>query len=216
MSQVRTNEFRYSQELRATKNRELEGLAAVFNQETEIYDPSTGTQFRERVLPGAFRNCLDAGTDIRFLYNHDTARVIARRSAGNLRLSETDKGLHFVAKLPNTNDANDLWENVRAGNVTGNSFGFFVGPKGDSWTQGTDGQLPLRSLHEVHCFEISSTPFPAYEQTSVAARSKYFPEGIPQSLVEARSKMAASPVAVNDRDLALMRAKLELAKRQGL
>lgn len=42
-----------------------------------------------------------------------------------------------------------------------------------------------------------------------------FPEGMPAAL-EVRSKlaMAATLTAVSDRDLALMRAKLELAKRQ--
>lgn len=52
--------------------------------------------------------------------------------------------------------------------------------------------------------------------TSVSARSlAMFPEGMPAAL-EVRSKlaMAATLTAVSDRDLALMRAKLELAKRQ--
>lgn len=209
-------EVRFGQELRAastSKAKTLQGLAAVFNAETEIYEPSTGMQYREQIQPGAFKSCLNAGTDIRFLYNHDKSKVLARRSAGNLQLKETAEGLQFVATLPNTSDANDLWENVRAGNVTGNSFGFYI--QDDAWTEGRNGQLPLRTLKEIHCYEISSCPFPAYEQTSVTARNM-FPDGTPSSVLEARAAgiFTTPSVAVDERELARARARLELAIRR--
>jgi hypothetical protein len=64
-----------------------------------------------------------------------------------------------------------------------------------------DGTVwPLRELCAVDCFDCSVVTYPAYESTSVSARSKLFPEGRPEWL-EKRSieqKMKSLAAIVED------------------
>lgn len=81
----------------------IRGYAAVFNQLSEDLGG-----FRERVLPGAFKDCLAASPDVRCLFNHDPNAVLGRTKAGTLRLAEDNKGLHFDCDLPDTRTAAEL------------------------------------------------------------------------------------------------------------
>ena len=135
----------------------LSGYAAIFNQVTQIFD------FDEQVLPGAFKRSLDEGADVRALYNHQDSDVIARRSGGTLELTEDSKGLSFRMKVPNTQAARDLVENIRHGNISGMSMGFVV--QREEWREA--GDRYLRSLVDVELIEISPVTFPAYEGTSI-------------------------------------------------
>ena len=76
-----------------------------------------------------------------------------------------------------------------------------------------EGEL-LRELRECQVFDVSPVVEPQYQGTSVDARSRaMFPDGLPQS-VELRGKsMSAPTVDVSDRELAHMRARIEIAKR---
>ena len=73
--------------------------------------------------------------------------------------------------MPNTTVANDLYESVKRGDVDGTSFGFKV--LDDKWSKvEKDGEeIMKRTLLEVELYEISPTPFPAYEDTEVDCRS---------------------------------------------
>ncbi len=153
----------------------LTGLAAPFGQTTMIGEAPWG--FRETIAAGAFRKALNDGDTV-LLDNHDPARPIARRSAGTLELRETARGLEYVATPADTSYARDLVENVRAGNIKGNSFGFKVVK--DKWVAGEDG-IDERTLLEVKLPEISACTFPAYDGTDIgtrdacsAARDAYF------------------------------------------
>ncbi len=148
-----------SVELRGSSNgTELSGYAAVYGQIAPIGN------FDERIVSGAFNRSLSNGADVRALYNHRDSDVIARRSAGTLKLSEDDKGLRFHMRIPNTQAARDLVENIRHGNISGMSIGFVV--KKERWTR--SGDRALRSLVEVDLIEVSPVTFPAYEGTSVS------------------------------------------------
>jgi HK97 family phage prohead protease len=57
--------------------------------------------FIEVLERGAFASSLRKGDQV-LLWQHDTAQPLARRSAGNLTLEETERGLEFTAELPNT------------------------------------------------------------------------------------------------------------------
>jgi len=147
-------------EIRAA-GRKLEGYAAVFDQEARIGG------FTEVIRRGAFRETLGDGHDVLGLVDHDASRVLGRTRSGTLRLSEDSRGLQFeIGDLPNTTAANDALELVRSGNAGGASFAFRLRRDGEHW----EGRK--RELRAVDLLEVSVVSgWPAYEGTSVAARS---------------------------------------------
>src|SRR5689334_17971869 len=80
-----------------TNAQQFVGHAAVFNSRTAIGNPLTWG-FYEEVNAGAFTKTLKEG-DARFLVDHDTSLLVARISAGDLRLAEDDLGLAVDADL---------------------------------------------------------------------------------------------------------------------
>ena len=125
--------------------------------------------FREQIAPGAFEQALKR-SDVRGLFNHNSDHILARQSAGTLALEESDKGLEFDMDLPDTQIAHDVIENVRAKNITGNSFSFIV--EKDEWNY-SDKKMAIRTVVEVReVFDVGPVTFPAYDRgTKVSARS---------------------------------------------
>ena len=140
------------------------GYAAVFNS---LSSP-IGGQFRERILPGAFKN-VRGDEDIISAVNHDDSKILGRRSAGNLELSVTKRGLRYSITPPDTSYVRDLVENIKAGNVQGSSFEFRVHDGGDAWVN-DDGEM-IRELRAIDVFEVGPVTRPAYPSTDVAMRS---------------------------------------------
>jgi uncharacterized protein len=182
----------------------LEGYAAVFNQQSEDLGG-----FREIIKPGAFTRTLQAGADVRALFNHDPNFVLGRTKdggkTGTLSLSEDDTGLKFTVDMPDTQAARDLMTLVERGDVDQCSFGFVV--RQQKWTA-ADPENDVEEIREIldcDLFDASVVTYPAYTQTSVEARAKFmFPDGVPEkpkpvavtelpaenSLQEARHKTA--------------------------
>lgn len=141
--------------------RTLSGYAAVFNSLTDI-----GGYFQEQIAPGAFDSAMNA--DVRALVDHDSGRVIGRTKSGTLRLAQDAKGLAVEIDIPDTTDGNDLWALVERGDISGMSFGFRVTKQ--EWDD-TDPKNPKRTIQAVDLFEVSAVAFPAYDDTTLAARS---------------------------------------------
>ena len=97
--------------------------------------------------------------------------IVARFSAGTLELKPDDKGLYFKFEAPNTTAGNDLYENIRLGNITQCSFRFIV--EEDSWKYSEDpNELDERTITKIsHVLDVSPVVYPAYEDTTVQARS---------------------------------------------
>lgn len=142
----------------------LYGYAAVFDKWS---DPLHW--FKEIIRPGAFKNSLETGADVRAFINHDTGRIIGRNTAGTLRLEEDAIGLKVEIDLPNTQDGRDLAVSVERGDLTGMSFGFNVVK--DRWTHDEDADLEERELLEIELLEVSPVAIPAYPDTALAKRS---------------------------------------------
>ncbi|MDE1424944.1 HK97 family phage prohead protease [Bacillus licheniformis] len=107
-------------------------------------------------------------SDVRALIDHDPSKILGRVSAGTLKLDVDDVGLRFDITLPNTQYANDLYENIRLGNISNCSFGFLLGKGGDSFTRDQETGLPLRSLRNISkLMDVSVVTYPAYEDTDV-------------------------------------------------
>jgi hypothetical protein len=141
--------------------RTLAGYAAVFNSEADI-----GGYFREVIAPGAFTNTLK-DADVRALVDHDSGRLIGRKSNGTLRLSEDKRGLKVEIDLPDTSDGRDVAALVKRGDMDGMSFGFMV--THDEWDETQDP--PKRTIRAVSLREVSAVTFPAYDDTTLALRT---------------------------------------------
>lgn len=144
----------------------LVGYAAVFGPLSEDLGG-----FRERVAPGAFDASLEDDTDIRALVDHDTSKVIGRRSSGTLRVATDERGLRVEIDLPNTTYANDLRELMSRGDVSQMSFAFLVQPDGEKWEGRDENGVRIRTLTNVQLIEVSVVTIPAYPDTVAALRS---------------------------------------------
>lgn len=141
------------------------GYAAVFNQLSENLGG-----FRERIAPGAFRESLADGDDVRALWEHDPQYVLGRNVAGTLTLAEDRQGLRVAIRPPATTWAADLMTSMRRGDVNQMSFGFSVPKGGDSWEM-VDG-TQIRTLKRVRLADVSVVAYPAYPTTSAEARAR--------------------------------------------
>lgn len=151
------------------------GYASVFNSRTAIGNPLRWG-FYEEIADGAFSKTLAEG-DARMLIDHDSYYVVSRSSAGTLSLSEDAHGLAVDSALdPELSYVRDLTANLRNGNVSGMSFGFFVIK--DEWNQedveieGSDPvQVDVRIIREVRLIEVSAVTFPAYPDTEAEVKA---------------------------------------------
>lgn len=141
----------------------IEGYFAVFDS---VYEIAPGMS--ESIAPGAFTKTLSG--DIRALTNHDTTLVLGRTKAHTLELREDSHGLWGSIKI-NRNDADamNLYERVKRGDVDQCSFGFNI--RSEDTDIREDGSVHW-TLREVDLFEVSACTFPAYEETSISARSQ--------------------------------------------
>jgi len=139
----------------------LAGYAAMYGK------PSVNLGgFVETLAPGAFRSTLarikSGEHDLFLLTEHTQQNILARVSAGNLRLEEDSVGLRFTVELPDTQLGRDVRELVGRGVLRGMSFSFAA--IRDSWPQ--PGR---RTVHDLTAYEISVVSSPAYPSTSVMA-----------------------------------------------
>ena len=140
----------------------IEGHFAVFNS---IYEIAPG--LTESIAPGAFTKTLS--NDVRALTNHDTTLVLGRSKAGTLELREDNSGLWGSIRInPKDADAMNLYERVKRGDVDQCSFGFDI--RSEDTEIREDGSIHW-TIREVDLYEVSCCTFPAYEETSITARS---------------------------------------------
>lgn len=150
-------------ELRAEQNKdgttELQGYACVFNQ------VSTGLARKEYIMPHALDDVDFSKTML--VYAHDLNKPLARVDSGTLQISIDNHGLKFTAELPNTTLANDIRQDILAGNIKGCSFRFTVDPAGDEYVRNAAGET-VRYIHKIATVrELTLTAIPAYNETSV-------------------------------------------------
>jgi len=154
----------------------VEGLAAVYDQETLIRD--FFGEFIEVIRKGAFDDC--DFSDVRFLVNHDTRGIALARSRGNnksnkpntMQLSVDENGVNIKADLDTQNNeqARALYSAIDRGDMDGMSFCFFVSPDNQKWSK-RDG-VEFREILKVDkVIEVSAVNFPAYGGTNINSRS---------------------------------------------
>lgn len=144
--------------------RVIRGMPIVFNSESVDLGG-----FREIIRPEALDRTFRDDVDVLALLDHDSARVMGRRSSGTLFLKRAPEGVEIKIDPPDTSYARDAVAVIARRDVRGMSFGFRV--RTDEWRM-VDG-FPVRDVLDLDLVEVSIVAFPAYPATdvSVAQRS---------------------------------------------
>lgn len=140
--------------------KQIQGYAILFNQESTDLGG-----FTEVIEPTAL-NGVDL-SKVQLIYGHEHNSILARADSENLTLEVDDSGLFFVATLADTTVANNVYADILAGNLKGMSFGFTIPRNGDRWTRDIQGNV-LHTVNQIGILgELTVTPNPAYQETSV-------------------------------------------------
>lgn len=145
----------------------IEGYFAVFGSEYKMWENAI-----ETIDEDAFDDTLDG--DIRALVNHDSTLVLGRTKANTLTLRVDHVGLWGSITINQADqDAMNLYERVKRGDVSQCSFGFDII---DQSTEVMENGTTVWKLRRVKLYEVSVVTFPAYEDTAVNARKKDYEE----------------------------------------
>lgn len=180
-----------------------------------VYDSRTDLVYYDEIIERGALNKTDL-TDVRFLVNHDLSKIPlarSRRNNGNstMQLTVDNDGLGIRAKLDteNNTEAKALYSAVKRGDITGMSFMFSI--DGEEW-EGLETEHPLRRIKSIGSIvEVSAVIFPAYEATTINARSKEALDRARSALENAR-QLNGDPVETGD-NLELEKAKFNFRSK---
>lgn len=141
----------------------IEGVACVFDSETTLFEWD-GVEYKEKVDKGAF---VDADiSDVIFNYNHG-GRVYARTRNDSLHLEVKEDGLHVLIKLnPEDEGHKQLYRDIKNGLIDKMSYAYTVSE------EAYDVDTHLRTVMKIKkLYDVSAVDIPAYDSTSISARS---------------------------------------------
>lgn len=167
---------------------------------------------------GMFEETIDEGAldntdlkDVRLLVNHNTDMIPLARSRNNndnssMQLKVEKDGMYIRANLDveKNNDAKALYSAIKRGDITGMSFMFQV--NGEKWDD-LDSDYPKRHITSISkVYEVSAVTFPAYENTSINARSKSVLDNARAKSLDSESKQTLDS-AKNELELEKLKFK---------
>jgi HK97 family phage prohead protease len=206
----------YMCEVRALDDSEEKG--SVITGRPIVYESVTDLGWFDEVID---RGALDGAdlTDVRFLVNHDISNIPlarSRRNNGNstMQLSADYEGMAISAELDTENnaEARALYSAVKRGDVTGMSFMFSIDE--ESW-EDLESDHPTRHIIKIgSVVEVSAVTFPAYDSTSINARSNS--DVLERARLEvetARKQKRENNSADAERELALAKAKYQFKSK---
>ena len=148
--------------------------------------------FDEIIEPGA----LDQSdlTDVRFLVNHNTDMIPlarSRRNNGNstMTLTVVPEGLDMEAVIDTENNATarELKSAIERGDLSGMSFMFSIDD--EEW-EDLESDHPTRHIRKIgSVVEVSGVTFPAYDATTINARSKEALESARKAVETAKAEV---------------------------
>ena len=191
------------------KKKELEQRSYCFEvraEETERGKVITGRPivYNSRTDIGFFDEIIESGaldnadlTDVRFLVNHDISRIPlarSRRNNGNstmlLTVDAEGMGIRVDLDTENNTEARALYSAVERGDISGMSFMF--GVRDEEWDN-LESEHPTRRIKSISTVvEVSAVTFPAYNSTTINARSKEALDNARSALESARQQTAAA------------------------
>lgn len=142
----------------------LAGYASVFfnANEPESTEFHLFDNYYERFMPGCF-DVQARNFDIVSLFNHESSRILGRRSAQTLEIGVDGVGLWYRVLLDDTTTANDLRKNINRRDVTGSSLQF----EAKRQRRNVEGERIIREIYAADIKEVGPVTFPAYSGTSV-------------------------------------------------
>ena len=170
------------------ENKQLvEGYAAVFNQRALIWESEwSGWKYMEVIDRNAF-NGADM-SDTVFKYNHgDVAMILARASNNTLTMNTDDKGLRISADIIDTNNGTDVYKLIKRGDLNKMSFAFTV--KSERTESDRENKIYTRTITAFDkIYDVAVVDFPAYDGTSIQARSKEYFVNLERGLQEEKRR----------------------------
>ena len=157
-----------------------------------VYNSRTDLGWRDEIIASGALDKTDL-KDVRFLVNHNTDMIPLARSRNNnsnstMQMIVDIEGMEIRVDLDieNNAEARALYSAVKRGDISGMSFMFIV--ESDKWDD-LESDHPLRTILSISkVFEVSAVTFPAYESTSLEARSAEELESYKAALESARSE----------------------------
>lgn len=159
----------------------VEGYATTFDEPYLLYEID-GIKYYEKID----RNALEGAdiSDVIMQYDHQ-GKVLARLSNGTLGIEPTEKGLFIYADLSKSQEARELYEEIKNGLVTKMSWAFTVAD--EEYDKETRTRI-IKKIKKV--YDVSAVSIPANDGTIISARS--FINGViekeQQELLERRKR----------------------------
>ncbi len=155
-------------EVRADENElKVEGYAAMFENPTVMYEYD-GIEYKEVIDRNAFGKTLMS--DVVMNYNHQ-GKPVARTKNGTLKLEIDNTGLKVTADLSGTDESRKLYEEIKGGYIDKMSFAFIVSE--EEYEKSTHTRR-LKGIKRL--FDVAAVDIPAYDSTSISARSYFSAE----------------------------------------
>jgi uncharacterized protein len=140
----------------------VEGYAVTFNQPTVLFSMG-GVEYSEQIDARAFDEA--NMSDVIFNYNH-SGKVMARTRNNTLELRVDNNGLYIRARLDGTEEGRKMYEEIRGGYVDRMSFQFTIAE------ESFDKDKRLFTVRKIKkLYDVSAVDIPAYDTTSISARS---------------------------------------------
>lgn len=182
-----------AEEGKEPEERVIEGVPIVFGQETELYRYKDwgGKEVivNEIIEKGALDNAETKNCFLKF--NHEEGVMpLARVKNGTLVLDVKDDCVHMRATLADTTAGRDLYTLVKDGTIDKMSFAFTIDKDGGSVIESVETDetvVVTRTVKKINAlYDVAAVMVPAYEQTSLYARSKGDVEAYLKAKVEAK------------------------------
>ncbi len=140
----------------------VRGTAVVFDTPTVLWEYD-GVKYCEVIDRHAFDEC--DMSDVIFNYNHG-GKVVARLRNKTLALTIDERGVHIEAYLSGTQAGRELYEEIDGGYIDKMSFSFTISESAYNSDTHTRTITKVKKLYDVSAVDI-----PAYQDTSISARS---------------------------------------------
>lgn len=174
-----------------------------------VYDSRTDLGWFDEIIESGALDQSDL-TDVRFLVNHNTDMIPlarSRRNNGNstMTLTVVPEGLDMEAVTDTENNATarELKSAIERGDISGMSFMFSIDD--EEW-EDLESDHPTRHIKKIgSVVEVSAVTFPAYDATTINARSKEALESARKAVETARAEVRS--VETDSNKLELEKAK---------
>lgn len=157
----------------------VEGYAATFDTPTVLYEYD-GIEYKEVIDRNAFAKTQMNDTVMNF--NHG-GKPVARTKNSTLELRVDTVGLYITADLSGTEEGRKLYEEIKGGYIDKMSFAFIVSEEEYNRDTHTRRITGIKRL-----FDVAAVDIPAYDTTSIQARS-FFEVEAEKERMEMRNKL---------------------------